>query len=131
LLAIACGYTILHISDMHVDMSEAAMQHLIELVDGMQYDLGVLTGDYRGKTFAPFETALEGVAKLRIHLKQPIYGVLGNHDTIQPELTDNPVQLSAVKDELRDLIIKLEFAQHTGATAIGIPVAPSGPASAH
>jgi hypothetical protein len=24
------GYTILHISDMHVDMSEAAMQHLIE-----------------------------------------------------------------------------------------------------
>jgi hypothetical protein len=47
-----------------------------------------------------------------------------------PELTDNPVQLSAVKDELRDLIIKLELAQHTGATAIGIPVAPSGPASA-
>jgi hypothetical protein len=40
------GYTILHISDMHVDMSEAAMQHLIELVDGMQYDLCVLTGDY-------------------------------------------------------------------------------------
>lgn len=44
------GYTILHISDMHVDMSEAAMQHLIELVDGMQYDLCVLTGDYRGRT---------------------------------------------------------------------------------
>ena len=40
------GYTILHISDMHVDMSEAAMQHLIELVDGMQYDLCVLTGDW-------------------------------------------------------------------------------------
>ena len=49
------GYTILHISDMHVDMSEAAMQHLIELVGGMQYDLCVLTGDYRGKTFGPFE----------------------------------------------------------------------------
>ena len=55
------GYTILHISDMHVDMSEAAMQHLTELVDGMQYDLCVLTGDYRGKTFGPFEATLEGV----------------------------------------------------------------------
>jgi len=77
------GYTILHISDMHVEMSEAAMQHLTELVDGMQYDLCVLTGDYRGKTFGPFEAALEGVASVRSHLKQPIYGVLGSHDTIQ------------------------------------------------
>ena len=72
-----------HISDMHVDLSEAAMQHLIELVDGVQYDLCVLTGDYRGKTFGPFEAAMEGLAKVRTHLKPPIYGVLGNHDTIQ------------------------------------------------
>jgi uncharacterized protein len=77
------GYTILHISDMHVDLSEGAMQCLIGLVDGMQYDLCVMTGDYRGKTFGPFEAALEGVAKVTAHLKQPIYGVLGNHDTIQ------------------------------------------------
>jgi uncharacterized protein len=77
------GYTILHISDMHVDLSEGAMQSLIRLVDGMQYDLCVLTGDYRGKTFGPFEAALDGVAKVTARLKQPIYGVLGNHDTIQ------------------------------------------------
>src|SRR3981189_1310316 len=77
------GYTILHISDMHVDMNEAAMQRVIELVGDMRYDLCVLTGDYRGKTFGPFEAAMEGVAKVRAHLKQPIYGVLGNHDTIQ------------------------------------------------
>jgi predicted MPP superfamily phosphohydrolase len=77
------GYTILHISDMHVDMNEAAMRRLIELVGGMQYDLCVLTGDYRGKTFGPFEAAMEGLAKVRAKLKQPIYGVLGNHDTIQ------------------------------------------------
>jgi uncharacterized protein len=77
------GYTILHISDMHVDMSEAAMQHVSELVDGMSYDLCVLTGDYRGQTFGPFDATLEGVAKVRAHLRPPIYGVLGNHDTIQ------------------------------------------------
>jgi predicted MPP superfamily phosphohydrolase len=77
------GYTILHISDMHVDMSEAAMRHVSELVDGMQYDLCVLTGDYRGRTHGPFDAALDGVSKVMAHLKPPIYGVLGNHDTIQ------------------------------------------------
>ena len=77
------GFTILHLSDMHVDMNEAAMQHLIELVGDMRYDLCVLTGDYRGKNFGPFEATLDGVARVRAHLKEPVYGVMGDHDTIQ------------------------------------------------
>src|SRR5260370_41525182 len=77
------GFTILHLSDLHVDMSEAAMQRVCELVGELRYDLCVLTGDYRGKTFGPFEAALDGVARVRSHLKGPIYGVLGNHDTIR------------------------------------------------
>ncbi|HWF48693.1 MAG TPA: metallophosphoesterase [Bryobacteraceae bacterium] len=77
------GFTILHISDLHVDMNEIAMKNLIELFDGMNYDLCVLTGDYRGESFGPFQAALDGVAAVRAHLKEPIYGVLGDHDTIQ------------------------------------------------
>ena len=77
------GFTILHLSDMHVDMNEAAMQHLIELVGDMRYDLCVLTGDYRGKNFGPLEATLDGVARVRAHLKEPVYGVMGDHDTIQ------------------------------------------------
>lgn len=77
------GYTILHLSDLHVDMNEVAMQRLTELVAEMRYDLCVLTGDYRGKTFGPFDAALDGVGRVRSHLKGPVYGVLGNHDTIQ------------------------------------------------
>jgi predicted MPP superfamily phosphohydrolase len=77
------GFTILHISDMHVDMNQGAMRHLIELVGGLRYDMCVLTGDYRGKTFGPFEATLDGMALLRAHLIEPVYGVLGNHDTIQ------------------------------------------------
>src|SRR6476660_9496050 len=76
-------YTILQISDLHVDMNEVAMRNLIQLVGGLQYDLCVLTGDYRGKTFGPFDAAMEGVARVRAHLKEPVFGVLGNHDTIQ------------------------------------------------
>jgi uncharacterized protein len=73
----------LHISDLHADMNEAAMGNLVQLVKGIRYDLCVLTGDYRGKTFGPFEPALAGVAMVRAHLSGPLYGVLGNHDTIQ------------------------------------------------
>lgn len=77
------GFTVLHISDPHVDMNEGAMRRLVELVGGLRYDICVLTGDYRGKTFGPFEATLDGIARVRTHLKEPVYGVLGNHDTIQ------------------------------------------------
>jgi len=76
------GFTILHISDMHADMSQGAMRRLAALLDELTYDLCVLTGDYRGKTFGPFDAALEEVTRVRSHLKAPVYGVLGNHDTI-------------------------------------------------
>ena len=77
------GFTILHISDLHADMNAVAMQRMIELVDDLRYDLCVLTGDYRGETFGPFAASLDGVARVRTHLKGPVYGVLGNHDTIR------------------------------------------------
>jgi predicted MPP superfamily phosphohydrolase len=59
------------------------MSRVIELVDQMRYDICVLTGDFRGKTFGPFDAALEGVARVRSHLRGPVFGVLGNHDTIR------------------------------------------------
>jgi predicted MPP superfamily phosphohydrolase len=77
------GFAILHISDMHVDMNEEAMGHLIELASDLRYDLCVLTGDFRGKTFGPFETTLKGVEQVRRHLNAPVFGVLGNHDTVK------------------------------------------------
>ena len=77
------GFTLLHISDLHVDMSEGAMRRLVELLPEMRYDVCVLTGDYRGPTFGPVDAALEGLAALRSRLHDPIYGVLGNHDTIR------------------------------------------------
>ncbi len=76
------GFTILHLSDMHVDFSHRAMQRLIELLPSAGYDICVLTGDFRGNTFGPFDATLEGLARVRAHLKNPVYGVLGNHDTV-------------------------------------------------
>jgi uncharacterized protein len=77
------GFTILQLSDLHVDMNEGAIQRLIELLASLAYDLCVLTGDYRGKTFGPFDVTIEGMARVCGRLVGPIYGVLGNHDTIR------------------------------------------------
>ena len=77
------GFTLLQISDLHVDMNEGAMRRLAELLPDLSCDVCVLTGDYRAATFGPFDDALEGVARIRSRLKAPVYGVLGNHDTIR------------------------------------------------
>jgi predicted MPP superfamily phosphohydrolase len=77
------GFRILHLSDLHTDMNEQAMACIVDLLPSLEYDLCVLTGDYRGKTFGPFSQSLAGMAPLREALKGPVYGVLGNHDTIR------------------------------------------------
>ncbi len=77
------GFTLLHISDLHVDMNDGALRRLAELLPDLTYDLCVLTGDYRGATFGQFDTALAGMERVRSRLKGPVYGVLGNHDTIR------------------------------------------------
>jgi predicted MPP superfamily phosphohydrolase len=76
------GFTILQLSDLHVEMSEAAMERVIDLLGEVRYDLCVLTGDYRGKTWGPYDATLAGMARVVAGLKGQIYGVLGNHDTI-------------------------------------------------
>jgi predicted MPP superfamily phosphohydrolase len=76
------GFTILHMSDLHVDMSVDAMERLVELVGALNYDICVMTGDYRGETFGPFGATLDGLRRICDRLTGPAYGVLGNHDTV-------------------------------------------------
>ena len=89
------GFTVLHISDMHVDMNQGAMTRLGGLLPDMRYDICVMTGDFRGATFGPFDAALEGLAQVRAHLRDPVFAVLGNHDTIKmvPALEDMGIRM--------------------------------------
>jgi len=77
------GYTILHLSDLHVDISADAMERLAAMLPEIDYDLCVLTGDYRGETFGPYDATMVSMAQICAALKRPTYGVLGNHDTIR------------------------------------------------
>jgi len=76
------GFTVLHLSDLHADLSGPAMQRAAELAHDLAYDLCVLTGDYRGRTHGDWRPCLEGVARLCEALRGDIYAVLGNHDSI-------------------------------------------------
>ena len=75
-------YTILQISDLHIDMAPDFPDVLIEVLRQAEYDLCVLTGDFRAETYGPYEATLEGMQQVCNHLQGDVYGVLGNHDTI-------------------------------------------------
>jgi predicted MPP superfamily phosphohydrolase len=77
------GFKILHLSDLHADMDFHTTQILAERVTNIDYDICVLTGDYRARTYGTFDAALEGMEILSTRLRPPVYGVLGNHDTIR------------------------------------------------
>jgi uncharacterized protein len=64
-------------------MSQGAMARLNTILQGVDYDLCALTGDYRAQAFGPYEATLAGMSQIFARLKQPIYGVLGNHDTVR------------------------------------------------
>lgn len=76
-------FSILHISDLHADLNPPAIKALAECVAGLEYDVCVLTGDYRASTSGPHEPALRAMAGLCTQLTQPVYGVFGNHDSIR------------------------------------------------
>lgn len=89
------GFAILQLSDLHVELSLKALDRLHDILPDLDYDICVLTGDYRGQTFGPYQAALDGIASLCKQLKKPVYGVLGNHDTIRmvPALEDMGIRM--------------------------------------
>jgi predicted MPP superfamily phosphohydrolase len=76
------GYTLLQITDPHVDMNEHVAGDIAAAVRELDYDACVLTGDYRAGTAGPMEPTIDGMRRICAVLRQPIYGVLGNHDSV-------------------------------------------------
>lgn len=77
------GFRLLHLSDLHADLYPPAIAALAERVAALEYDVCVLTGDYRAQTFGPFEPALQAMTGLMTQLSQPVYAVFGNHDSVR------------------------------------------------
>lgn len=76
------GYRILHLSDLHIDPEPALADSIIRAVAPLDYDLCVMTGDYRWLTVGPQDAAIALMARLRPAFRTDVLCVLGNHDPI-------------------------------------------------
>ena len=77
------GLTIAQISDLHLDMNADIPRVLKETLMQVDYDLCVITGDFRARTFGPYDKALEAMRGVRGCIKGDVFGILGNHDSIE------------------------------------------------
>lgn len=89
------GFSILHLSDLHVEISGEALSCLRHILPSLCYDICVFTGDYRAQTRGPWHAAIVGMALVCKEINKPMYGVLGNHDTIRmlPNLEAMGIQM--------------------------------------
>ncbi len=89
------GLTLLQLSDLHLDMHEGLAPALAAHLTTIDYDLCVMTGDFRARTYGDCAGALEYLAAVVTQIQQPIYAVLGNHDSIAmvPEMESMGIQV--------------------------------------
>lgn len=78
-------YRILHLSDLHIDEIHDGGKRLCEIVAGLDYDLCVITGDYRFDTYGVYDEMMTRMGRLVDALESPdgVVGILGNHDFIE------------------------------------------------
>ena len=80
-----CGFTILHLSDLHADGLTGLSESLGGRLQDLQVDVCVLTGDYRYKAYGPCHEVYPNMEKIlaSINARYGIVGVLGNHDVAE------------------------------------------------
>lgn len=80
------GFTILHLSDPHVEAIPAIAAAAVARIEGVKVDIAVFTGDYQSDG-GGFQSIPERVADLMrplvdaIDARGGVYGILGNHDS--------------------------------------------------
>jgi predicted MPP superfamily phosphohydrolase len=76
------GFSILHISDPHIDGMPGIEDRIVRLAQGRTFDLCVLTGDYRTELHGPIRAVMSSLERLvrGIDSREGFLAVLGNHD---------------------------------------------------
>jgi predicted MPP superfamily phosphohydrolase len=79
------GFRILHLSDLHIEGMIDKGHALQSLVSSLEYDLCVITGDYRFLTYGHYDKTLTLMKTLVQAIRAPygVTGILGNHDWLE------------------------------------------------
>ena len=108
------GFTLLQMSDLHIDIDPALVETISAALAPLRYDVCVLTGDYKNLTVGDSAEAIALVARLRPAIAAPVYAVLGNHEYISNDKAAEKFLTDAGITLLRDSVITFE-----GITVIG------------
>lgn len=76
------GFKILQLSDLHIDVDPQLSPRIVQALQGLEYDLAVITGDFRCRTITDYYPAIEATRPIIEALKAPTYAILGNHDPL-------------------------------------------------
>jgi len=76
------GYKILQISDPHFNDHDGFLEVLTKLIKQTDFDICVLTGDYRFRSFGSSVMAINGLAEVARAVETETVAILGNHDSI-------------------------------------------------
>jgi len=77
------GFRLLHLSDLHIDATPELAHSILHVVDQVDFDMAVLTGDYRQDNSGSFTQILNPLKEVAALLQKEFtpLAVLGNHDT--------------------------------------------------
>jgi len=77
------GFRILHLTDLHIDAIPELVHSILHVVDQVEFDMAVLTGDYRQDNSGDFTQIINPIAQISELLQKefPPLAILGNHDT--------------------------------------------------
>ena len=77
------GLRILQLSDLHIDLDPRLVEVILERIIPLEDDLALLTGDYRNARKPDISDCLVAMRRIVQELDPPVFGILGNHDTIE------------------------------------------------
>ncbi len=95
------NYTVLHISDFHVDGVPGLTEALKRLLPTLSADLCLVTGDYRFEDRGPCDRVYPLMQQILESISTPdgAYGILGNHDIAEIALRLDPMGLRMLVNE--------------------------------
>lgn len=79
------GFTILHLSDLHLDLDPALLPVILKALHKVSFDMAVITGDFLERCLAPNQSQTDRLMQILELLRSKskhLYCILGNHDSL-------------------------------------------------
>jgi predicted MPP superfamily phosphohydrolase len=101
------GYTILHMTDLHLDFIPELVPIICKQIQSIEADLCVMTGDYSNQTGGQsYQNILAPLAQIvsAVQHRDGIIATLGNHDTYKMVAPFEEMGISLLINETRQII---------------------------